>query len=81
MSFQILAKEKYIFLLDEKLRKTIFYETFTQDIISACRFFSEQIENLTDEDSEGVLSILRAFDEDYFIDSLSDVLKKNYTSL
>lgn len=74
--FQILAKEKYIFLLDEKLRKTIFYETFTQDIISACRFFSEQIENLTDEDSEGVLSILRAFDEDYFIDSLSDVLKR-----
>ncbi len=74
--FQTLAQEKHIFLLDEKLRNTIFYETFTQDIISACRFFLEQIESLTDEDIEGVLSILRVFDEDYFIDSLSDLLKR-----
>lgn len=73
---QILTHEKHAFLIDKNIKETIFYETFAQDIINACKFYIDQLEKFSDDETEVVLSIQRIFDEDLFIDNFPNLLQK-----
>jgi signal transduction histidine kinase len=78
--FQILAREKYTFLLDERIRKDIFYDTFAQDIADVSRRIVEDVGDLSVESLDAVLTVLTAFDEEYFITKLFDIYERTASS-
>ena len=76
--FNVIGKEKLYLLLNDKIRKSIFYDTFRENIISACKFYIQNLEIISEEDLESIIDILKVFDPNVFIDKLSSLfdLKK-----
>jgi hypothetical protein len=74
--FKVIAKEQKVFLRDEQTRKTVFYDTFAGDIVSACRHFLESIETLTDDEFEAVICLILFLDETFRVDELLEILRK-----
>ncbi len=60
----------------ESIIHHIFYDTFVEGIVDACRYFLEVIDRYSYEEIDCILSVLRAFSEDLFLDNLLGICKK-----
>jgi signal transduction histidine kinase len=67
--FFVLSREKIPSTLSEKIRKVIFYKSFCEDIINACRYFLEDPCSLSTRDFRSVLYISGEFDPYYISDN------------
>jgi signal transduction histidine kinase/adenine/guanine phosphoribosyltransferase-like PRPP-binding protein len=73
---KVLHREKNLFILDEQTRKTIFYGSFTREIVNICWFFIEHIEEIDAGALEDVFYILSVFDTENLMEELSVILKQ-----
>jgi adenine/guanine phosphoribosyltransferase-like PRPP-binding protein len=72
--FEVLARERIVFLSNVESRNKIFYSTFSDDIGPAAVYFAGRLDSLSDSEAEGVLGVFAAFEPITFLKRLPDLL-------
>jgi signal transduction histidine kinase/orotate phosphoribosyltransferase len=73
--FEVLTRERALFLQNAEVRAKIFYPTFANDIGLAAIHFVGQLESLSEIEAEGVLGVLAAFEPTKFLDMLPNLFR------
>ncbi len=72
--FSVISREKSYFLLDSKMKESIFYKSFLNNIEKACKYFIDNNELINDSDLESILEILDIIEPEILIDCLDSLL-------
>ena len=75
--FEVLMKERIIFLQNNELYKEIFYPSLMNEIISAVEYFARNLEKLTTTEAQGVLAVFAAFESAKYLDCLPEMIRKH----